>query len=145
MQLVNSYKLNRDQGTLHEMALMIQDVGRELGWSERSVFQVTLTLDEIITNTLNYGYQQPDTYDIEITVRAREQLVQLEIRDNAMPFNPVENVPMPELHKAPLERKRMVGGMGVHIVRMLMDSIEYRYEDGRNVLTMVKDLAKTTC
>ncbi len=143
MKQVMTYKMTRKEGTIAGLALTLQEMGSEWEWSEKCIYQLTLALDEIITNTLNYGYQHPGMHEIEVTVETQEQFVRLEVRDNAEPFNPLVNVPLPELNKSPLERR--VGGLGVHIVRMLMDTVDYRYENGRNILSMVKNIDTQTC
>ncbi|GAB6058929.1 ATP-binding protein [Desulfonatronum parangueonense] len=135
-----NYKLTNFQGSMAELADTLRNLGSEQGWSDKCVYQITLSLDEIITNILQYGYQSTDAHEIDVTVEINEQQARLEVRDNARPFNPVADISEPELDKPLLERKRCVGGMGVHLVKSIMNSIDYRYEDGRNFLTMEKDL-----
>lgn len=135
-----SYKLTNSQGTMAGLVASLRNLGSEQGWSDKCVYQITLALDEIITNILQYGYQSAEGYEIDVAVEITGQQARLEVRDNARPFNPIGDVSEPELDKPLLERKRCVGGMGVHLVRSIMNSIAYRYENGRNILTMEKDL-----
>ena len=61
--------------------------------------------------------------------------VVVQVEDEGRPFNPLEAPPV-DLD-APIEG-RPIGGLGIHLIRSLMDAIEYRHEDGRNVLVMRK-------
>jgi anti-sigma regulatory factor (Ser/Thr protein kinase) len=61
----------------------------------------------------------------------------IQVADDGVPFNPVD-APPPDLD-LPIE-ERPIGGLGIHIVRSLVDTIEHRRDDGRNVLTMTKKM-----
>ena len=109
--------------------------------SPKLVFKIVLALDELITNILSYGYEDAQHYDIELCLSCAEGALRLELRDNGRPFNPVEAAE-PELDVPLDERKRPIGGMGIHLVKALMDGLEYRREDGHNVLVLTKRLTE---
>ncbi len=107
------------------------------------IFQITLVLDELITNIISYGYDAPGTHSIEISLSLDNELLRIRILDDGRPFNPLQDAEEPEL-EVPLElRKRPIGGMGIHLVKSIMDTIEYERRENTNVLTLTKDLA--TC
>lgn len=148
-----TYAITPGQGTIAEMAALIHELGAELGWSEKCVYQLNLALDEIISNTLAYGYERMDagiadgqdlprreTSRIVVALDREDTTLRLTIRDNAAPFDPLLQAPKPEVDKPPMRRKRRVGGMGMHLVRSMMDSVAYRFEQSLNVLVMEKSL-----
>lgn len=101
----------------------------------RALYAVNLALDELVTNTILYGFD--DATGQELCVRVTVTGVELhgELADEGRAFNPLE-VPAPNLD-APL-RDRELGGLGLHLVRSLMDRLDYRREGAKNVLTLMK-------
>ena len=101
-------------------------------------FHVTLALDEIISNVIRYGWKDSGEHEFCVRLSLLDDEVTLEIEDDAPPFNPLE-VPVPDLDR-PLD-ERPVGGLGIHLVRQVMDRLEYRWLDGKNLLVMKKKVS----
>ena len=101
-------------------------------------FHVNLALDEIISNVIHYGWKNAGEHQINVRLSLLNNEVRVEIENDAMPFNPLE-VPAPDLNR-PLD-ERAVGGLGIHLVRQVMDGLEYQWRDGKNLLVMKKKLS----
>jgi len=88
-----------------------------------------------LVNVINYAY--PDKYgNIEITYEVKEdKRFVVEIVDWGIPFDPL-SLPKPDV-EAPME-KRKVGGLGVYLIRTIMDEVNYRRDQNRNILTLAK-------
>ena len=99
---------------------------------------VNLSIDEILTNTISYGYDDEETHRIEIVVRLEDDALVVVIEDDSAPFDPTAT-PDPDL-EASLE-ERDVGGLGLFLVHQMMDRVEYEFVDGRNVVTLTKSMA----
>jgi serine/threonine-protein kinase RsbW len=115
-------RLVRQFGELHEIP-------------SRVLYAVNLAIDEVVTNVVRHGFEESDRQEVVAQVTARSGEVTTEVSDAGRAFNPLE-VPAPDL-EAPLA-ERSLGGLGIHLVRSLMDGLEYRRENGKNVLTMRK-------
>ena len=102
-------------------------------------YAVNLSVEELLTNTISYGYGDDEPHRIAIRVRLDANLLGVEMIDDARPFDPTTGTE-PDL-EASLE-DRPVGGLGLFFADQMMDSIEYRYEDGRNVVLMTKKTDK---
>ena len=100
-------------------------------------FKVNLALDELVTNVINYGYEDNGEHAIRLLLTLDGQTLRLVLEDDGKPFNPLD-VPPPDLD-AQVE-DRQVGGLGIHFVRQVMDRVTYRRDAGRNVLTMERRL-----
>ena len=112
----------------------IEALGADDGWSGDLTFRVSLVVDELAQNIVDYAYT--DTAgDVEVTIVSRDESVEIEIVDEGEPFDPLTEAPAPDL-ASPLE-SRPVGGLGVHLTKTLMDDVEYRRETGRNRLRIV--------
>ena len=94
-----------------------------------------LSLVEWVTNIISYGYLKPGEHWIEIRLAIAGNQVCAEVVDDGCEFNPLSHPPVDT--SAPLE-SRPIGGLGIHMMRKLMDRVEYRRERGRNVITMIK-------
>ena len=110
----------------------------EHGLAEEISFEVNLAVDELLTNTISYGYDDDEEYRIDLSLRLEGGTLIVEIADDGRPFDPLQ-APEPDLG-ASLE-ERTVGGLGIYLVRKTMDTVAYRREDGRNVVTLTKRTA----
>ena len=115
--------------SLLRMRETIQAFAEEHDLPEPMASEILLALEEVVTNIIRHS----DATTIEVRATVREADLLLEIIDDAPPFDP-RTVPPPELD-VPLERRR-AGGLGVHLVRCLMDAVEYERVDDRNHLRL---------
>ena len=102
-------------------------------------FDITLAVNELLTNTISYGYDDDREHRIELMFGFNGDEVTVQITDDGKPFDPLQ-VPDPD-KEAPLE-SRAKGGLGVFLVRNVMDHVEYRRGDGCNIITLTK---RTAC
>jgi anti-sigma regulatory factor (Ser/Thr protein kinase)/class 3 adenylate cyclase len=98
-------------------------------------YAVNLAIDELLTNTISYGYRDRTEHTIEIVLGATANRLTLVIRDDGEPFDPTLAA-APDV-EAEMD-ERAVGGLGIHLVRTMMDSVEYRRSDGHNEVTLTK-------
>ncbi|GMV40056.1 MAG: hypothetical protein AMXMBFR64_17720 [Myxococcales bacterium] len=97
---------------------------------------VGLASDELLANVVTHAWPGGDHVAL-VDLQTDGEMLTLVISDDGRPFDPT-GVPRPDL-AAPLEA-RPVGGLGVHLVRELMDRFTYERRDGRNVVTLAKAL-----
>lgn len=105
-----------------------------------ATFAVNLVIEEIITNTIKYGYDLPGEHLIEVEVTLDADEVCVEIHDDGHAFDPFHQ-PEPDT-SLPIE-ERPIGGLGIHLVKNMMDSCEYRREGDRNIMRVKKSLAES--
>ncbi len=116
-------------------AELIEAFGAAHGLSPEVVFKLNLALDEVVTNIISNAYDDEDEHQIAIRVALDGEGVSVRVEDDGRAFNPLD-APRPDLG---LDlAKRPIGGLGVHIVRSVMDALEYRRDDDRNILVMRK-------
>jgi anti-sigma regulatory factor (Ser/Thr protein kinase) len=132
-------RLANDLAELERVAGLVERFGAEHGLPEHAVFEINLALDEVLTNVISYGHDDGGRHEIEVRLAAGRGEVAIEVTDDGRPFDPL-SAPEPATD-VPLA-ERPVGGLGIHMVRKLMDRIEYRRDGARNVLTMRKRTAE---
>jgi len=103
------------------------------GVSSRSLFVGELALEEILTNTVKYGFDGEGQHSLEVAAEVDEGRVTLQIRDDGHPFDPLR-APPPQFG-VPVKTQRM-GGRGIFLVRTLVERCEHRRDEGWNVLTL---------
>ncbi len=101
----------------------------------RLLYAVNLALDEVVTNAILYGFEDAGDQELCVHLRLAGSELHAELVDHGRAFNPLE-VQSPNLD-LPLQ-DREVGGLGIHLVRSLMDRLDYRRDGSKNVLTLIK-------
>ncbi len=102
----------------------------------QTALQINLALEELVTNVISYGYKDQAEHEIRLSLRLEGDQLYAEMVDDGYPFNPLEAV-APDLD-IPLE-ERPIGGLGIHLVKNMFDTLEYRQEDDKNRLIMHKN------
>lgn len=98
-------------------------------------FTLRLVLEELVVNVANYAYGDGGDGPLEISVDAREDAIVVTLTDEGDPFNPLQQ----EAPDTSLDaEERPIGGLGIFLVRQMVDNVSYRYEAGRNILTLFK-------
>jgi len=101
-------------------------------------YVVHLALDEVVANVIRHAHDDKQEHPIGVDVALGDGILRVEVVDEGKPFNPL--AAPPPIFDVPLEERRP-GGLGIHIVKTVMDELEYRRANGRNKLTMLKNLA----
>jgi len=99
--------------------------------------KMNMVFDEMLNNIISYAYHDEDEHDIEIKVELSENRLTVSIADDGIPFNPI-GVEAPDTELSLEERK--IGGLGIHLVRNLMDKVSYQRRIDKNIVTFVKHL-----
>ena len=119
-----------------EIARLVEEVdnfGGHAGLSPDLTYRLTLSLDEIVSNVIRHGYSDTNDHVVEVRLTVRDGIVTAVIEDDGHPYDPRES-PEPDL-TLPVEQ-RGPGGLGIYLVKQMMDSIDYQRRDDRNVLTV---------
>ncbi len=136
MKVKRSLCIESDLSELERLHDAVAELGEVGNWPPDLVFQVDLVLEELIVNTVNYGYDDDARHEIEIALTSDADVFTVEIIDEGHAFNPLDDAPEPDLD-AEIE-DRPIGGLGIHLMRVMMDEVHYRREQDKNYLTLIK-------
>lgn len=98
---------------------------------------INIAIDEIITNIAKYAYNQSEVGEITVKFDISDNQVNIIFIDSGIPYNPVIQ-PEPDITLSAEDRK--IGGLGIFLVKKLMDEVSYEYLDGKNILRIKKFL-----
>lgn len=125
------------QSDINEIPLIssaLESVMHKHAFYGDDILDTQLAVEEALTNVIMHGYKGR-TGTITISCHATHGLVEVQIEDNGLPFDPL-SVPEPDLTGDVEDRH--IGGLGIFLIRQVMDEIVYRYENGKNILVLVK-------
>jgi phosphoserine phosphatase RsbU/P len=128
-------KLNNKVSELERFNQTLTEFGQHHGLDPKIVHDLNLALEEILTNIISYGYTDNREHEIKVRLSVQPGEVKAEVEDDGQPFDPLA-APEPDTAKSLEERP--IGGLGIHLVRKLMDNLEYKRQGERNLLTMKK-------
>ena len=126
--------IKSDSTEIPAVSASLEEVMHTHGFSTDDILDTQLAVEEAITNIINHGYKNT-IGEIIISCRINLDLTEIRIRDNAPRFDPL-SLPEPKLEGTIQDRK--IGGLGVFLIRQVMDEISYQYENGQNILVMIK-------
>jgi serine/threonine-protein kinase RsbW len=98
---------------------------------------MNVVLDELLTNTLSYGFAGRESGEVTVEVELRTDRLSVTLTDDGAPFDPFG---MAAPDTAPSVEERQIGGLGIHLVRRMMDEVSYHRRADRNVVTLAKRL-----
>jgi len=125
--------LKNDPSEIGRLVDLLEAFGPQSGLTDDATFKLTLALDEIVANVVRHGFDDDREHRIEVKVTVDDRTVTASVEDDGVEFDPRE-APVPDLD-LPIEMRKP-GGLGMHLVKATMDSVEYRRQDGRNILTV---------
>jgi serine/threonine-protein kinase RsbW len=127
--------LRNDPAEIGRLAALVVEFGTRHRLPAAAVSHVNLALEEAVSNIIAYAHDDSGPHDIAVRIALVDGALSIELSDDGRAFDP-RAAPAPDLD-APLE-ERPVGGLGIHLVRRLMDEVHYRREGGRNHLSFAK-------
>ncbi len=108
--------------------------------SANDQFAINLSIDEMFTNVVTYGYKMNSSAQVEISLTRKNDIAEIVIVDTAPKFDPTEQASSPDITSD--VENRAVGGLGVFFVKKQMHKISYEYRDNKNIVTMIRNLSK---
>ena len=121
---------------LDEIREFVGDIARAGGFGHKDVYNIQLAADEAASNIIEHAYEGVSNGVLELSCEVRSEILTIIMVDHGESFDP-SVIPLPDL-KADLS-DRKIGGLGIFLMRKLMDEVQYETKSNRsNVLTMTK-------
>jgi len=137
VRMQRNITLTNDVQEVPKLSAFVDEVCEEMGFEATDTMQMNLAIEEAVVNVMNYAYLPGTQGDIDIVAQADDLCLKFTISDSGTPFDPTAR---PEADTTLSAEERPIGGLGIYLVRQLMDSINYERIDNKNVLTLRKKL-----
>ncbi|MDR1673884.1 MAG: ATP-binding protein [Oscillospiraceae bacterium] len=128
-------KITARSDNLHAVLDFVTEHMECAGISPPVQVQISIAVEEIFVNIAHYAYEAEGKGEALIRVTADSGSVTVEFTDGGIPYNPLDK-PDPDILAGADERP--IGGLGIFMVKKIMDTVEYRFESGKNMLTVKK-------
>lgn len=122
---------------LDEIRDFVGEIAQSGGFSEKDVYNIQLAADEAASNIIEHAYEGVSDGLLEVSCGLKDDHITIILVDHGEPFDP-SDVPMPNI-KADLS-DRKIGGLGLYLMRKLMDEVHYdpNPQTNSNTLTLIK-------
>ena len=131
--------LHNDVGEIPQLAAFIDETAEEAGIDMAVAMSLNLAMEEAVVNVMNYAYPAGTVGDIDIDAECADGQRTFVISDSGTPFDPTQAHDPDVTLQA---EDRAIGGLGIFLVRQIMDHIEYQYRDGKNILSLTKNITQ---
>lgn len=122
---------------LDKVSQFIEEIGEELGLDLELQMNLNLVLEEMVVNVIDYAYPEGTEADVELLAKSDGKELTFVLSDQGREFDPTAQKSN-DMSANPAERK--LGGMGIFIVKNIMNKVTYQRLDGKNLLTMTKGI-----
>lgn len=132
-----SIVLTNDISEISKLNGFVEDIGNELSLSPDIIFNLNLVLEEAVVNVINYAYPKEEHEFIYLSARMHEGSIVLVLTDTGKEFDPTL---APEVDITLSVDERPIGGLGIFLIRQIMNEVRYERIDGKNILTLEKKI-----
>ena len=129
--------LKNDISQIPNLEGFMDEVASLTGIDRTTTLSLNLAIEEAVTNVMLYAYPQGKIGTVNLKAVIRPGSIEFVLWDRGIPFDPTA---APDADITLGVEERAIGGLGIHLVRNIMDSVSYQNRDGMNILTMIKNI-----
>lgn len=122
---------------ISKLTFFIEELGEDFDLSPELVFNLNLVLEEAVSNVILYAYAKEEHQTISLTAQKKDNQLIFVLTDSGKEFDPTQ---APDADITLSAEERPIGGLGIFLIRQIMNKVEYQRIEGRNVLTLGKEL-----
>ena len=132
------FELKSKLSELQTLCRHLEDCGDVMELPQKCLLEINLGLDELFTNIISYGFGDESEHQIKFSLAKDRETLVVQVEDDGIPFNPLDAA-------GPMESQDLdsinIGGLGIHLVKEVMDDIDYQRVEGKNKLILKKCVA----
>ena len=132
-----SIVLTNDISEVGKLNAFVEEIGNEFSLSSDIIFNLNLVLEEAVVNVINYAYPKEEHQSIYLSAKLLEGSIVFVLTDTGLEFDPTK---APDADITLSADDRPIGGLGIFLIRQIMNEVKYERIDGKNVLTLEKRL-----
>jgi|WetSurMetagenome_2_1015567.scaffolds.fasta_scaffold33984_2 serine/threonine-protein kinase RsbW len=120
------------------LAEKIEEIGDKWNWPVHFTMNINLALEEAVSNIIFYAFDDKENHNIDVSVKMVNAKVTIEIEDEGIFFDPTSRKE-PDI-TLPVQ-ERPIGGLGIFLILKIMDTVRYKREKNKNILTLIKKVS----
>ena len=129
--------LQNEVEQLSKLSDFIDSIAEELSIDSSMAMSLNLAIEEAVTNVVMYAYPEGEVGNVVIIANFTEGMLIFTISDNGIPFDPTSKTDADVTLNV---EERPIGGLGIFLVKNLMDFVGYKRKNGYNILTLKKKI-----
>lgn len=129
--------VDNQMSDLARVVAFLEELGEEWELSVQQILSLNLVLEEALTNIFLYGYDDNDRHSIEINFGIEGDQLTISLIDDGQPYDPTLKAD-PDITLTGEERP--IGGLGIFLIKKIMDKVEYERKTNKNILILTKNL-----
>ena len=129
--------LKNEISEISKLATFIDEVAEEICLAPELVFNLNLVLEEAVSNVILYAYPKEEHQEIVLLAQKKDDSIIFVLTDSGKEFDPTL---APDADITLSAEERQIGGLGIFLIRQIMNKVEYQRINGQNVLTLEKNL-----
>ena len=135
--MIKEIRLKNKIGELERVNQFVEEIGEELGLDMELQMNLNLVMEEMVSNVIFYAYPEGTDAEIELKAESNGKELTFLLSDQGREFDPTDKDDAdPNINPA----EREIGGMGIYIVKNIMNKVTYQRLEGKNLLTMKKTI-----
>ena len=132
------FELKSELSELQTLCRHLEDCGNVMELPQKCLSEINLGLDELFTNIISYGFGDESEHQIKFSLAKDSETLFVQVEDDGIPFNPLDVVdPAVSQNLDSMD----IGGLGIHLVKKMVDDIDYQRVEGKNKLILKKCVA----
>ena len=127
--------IENDLSEISKLAVFVDELGKELNLTPELIFNLNLVLEEAVSNVILYAYPKETQQEIVLTANKSDKNLIFVLSDTGKAFDPTQ---VPDADVTLSAEERQIGGLGIFLIRQIMNEVKYQRIDGKNSLTLIK-------
>lgn len=132
-----SLKLKNCLSELSTFGSSLEQFGVALGLSSKTLFEISLSIEELFSNIISYGYADDAVHWIKVAISHEDGMLVIRLEDDGIPFDPLK-AEQPDC-ECPIDQRK-IGNLGIHLTKKFMDDMVYERRGNINILTVKKKI-----
>lgn len=129
------FELKSNLSELKTLCRHLEDCSHAMGLPPKCLSEINLGLDELFTNIISYGFEDKLEHQIKFSLAKFEKTLVVKVEDDGIPFNPLDV----KGHEISQDLDSInIGGLGIHLIKKMMDDIVYQRLEGKNKIILKK-------
>lgn len=129
--------LKNEISEISRLAAFVEEVGEEMELSPELIFNLNLVLEEAVSNVILYAYPKEEHQLIYLSIKKENNRLIVILTDTGKEFDPTQ---APDVDITLSAEERPIGGLGIYLIRQIMNTVEYQRIEGKNILMLGKNL-----